>query len=126
MKDFLEDKSKMKHAAKRPPKYIEMPLKSLAEAELHENHDVERPKLSSRVAEITISREEVEKTLTLKLQELGIEIHEIGAESAEAGSHNVEDDHTEFRRRQGDKFIASLGNFNSTLEQLCDLLQDCK
>ncbi|XP_061362548.1 uncharacterized protein LOC133306267 [Gastrolobium bilobum] len=128
LKDFLEEKPKLKCTAEKPPKgNIEIPLKSLAEVELHENHGIERPKPTG-VENITICREENEEIMTLKLQELAVEIEAIASESANykvAGPQNVEDYHTEFTRRQGDKLIASLGSFSSTLKQLCDLLQEC-
>lgn len=130
LKDFLEKKPKLKSPAKRRPKHIEMPLQNLPEVEKH--HDNEKPKLPepASVGNITNnSREENEEMLTLKLQELAIEIQEISAESAdckEANTENIEDYRTEFTRRQGDKLIARLGNFSNTLKQLCDLLQECK
>ncbi|XP_058724764.1 uncharacterized protein LOC131596197 [Vicia villosa] len=129
LKDFLGKKSKLKRTAKRRPKLIESsPLKNLTE--LDENHDIEKSKPEKSVGNITNNRrEENEEILTLKLQELAIEIREISAESAdckEANSENIEDYHTEFTRRQGDKLIARLGNFSNTLKQLCDLLQECK
>lgn len=128
LKDFLGKKSKLKRTAKRRPKLIESsPLKNLTK--LDENH-IEKPKPEKNVGNITNNRrEENEEILTLKLQELAIEIQEISAESAdckEANSENIEDYHTEFTRRQGDKLIARLGNFSNTLKQLCDLLQECK
>lgn len=162
MKDFLEQKSKLKCTAKRRQNRIEKkrlaevelhenldnkrpkpslaevefhenldnkkPKPSLAEVELHENLDNEKPKLTS-VGNLTISREENEEILTLKLQELATEIEVITTESADckaANSQNIEEYRTEFIRCQGDKLIASLGNFSSTLKQLCDLLQECK
>lgn len=126
LKDFLEKKSKLKSPAKRRPKNIEKPHKSLAKVD--ENHDIEKPKPIS-VGNITINSEDNEEMLTLKLQELAIEIQEITAESVdckEANSENIVDYHTEFTRRQGDKLIARLGNFSNTLKQLFDLLQECK
>lgn len=129
LKDFLGKKSKLKRTAKRQPKLIESsPLKNLTE--LDESRDIEKPKPEESVGNITNNcREENEEILTMKLQELAIEIQKISAESAdckEANSDNVEDYHTEFTRRQGDKLIARLGNFSNTLKQLCDLLQECK
>ncbi|KAJ1427597.1 Myb-like domain [Sesbania bispinosa] len=121
--DFIHDISRLKCTAQKPPKHIEMSPKSLAKVELHEKHDV------TSVGKTTISREENEEILTLKLQELALEIQAIGTESADyksAGSQNAEDCHTEFTRCQGDKLIASLGNFSNTLKQLCDLVQECK
>lgn len=143
MKDFLEQKSKLKCTAKRRQNHIEKrlaevelhenldnkkPKPSIAEVELHENLDNEKPKPTT-VGNLTISREENEDMLHLKLQELAIEIETISTESVDckaANSQNIEDYRTEFTRRQGDKLIASLGNLSSTLKQLCDLLQDCK
>ena len=123
MKDFLEEKPKLKCKAERTPKD---PLKT--KVELHEDHDTERPKPTD-VEKKTISREENEETMALKLQELAVKIQAIGNESADyqaAGSQNVEDYHTEFTRRQGDKLIENLGNFSNILNKLCDLLQECK
>jgi len=130
LKDFLEKKSKLKSPAKRRPKHIETPLQNLPEVDKH--HDIEKPMppKPASVGNITNnSREENEEMLTLKLQELAIEIQEISAESAdckETNTENIEDYRTEFTRRQGDKLIARLGNFSNTLKQLCDLLQECK
>ncbi|CAI8605791.1 unnamed protein product [Vicia faba] len=129
LKDFLGKKSELKHYARRRPKLIKSsPLKSLAEVD--ENHDIEKPKPEESIGNVTNNRrEENEEILTLKLQELAIEIQEISGESAdckEANSENIEDYHTEFTRRQGDKLIARLGNFSNTLKQLCDLLHECK
>ncbi|TKY58250.1 zinc finger and SCAN domain-containing protein 20 [Spatholobus suberectus] len=129
LKDYLESRPKLKSTAERPPEHLVMPPKSLGKVELHENHHIERPKPIS-AEKITISREVNEETLTLKLQDLAVEIEAIATESAAddegGGSQNVEDSHTDFTRRQGDKLIASLGNFSNTLKQLCDLLQECK
>jgi hypothetical protein len=129
LKDFLGKKSKLKSPAKRRTKQIETPPTSLAEVD--ENHHIEEKPKPTSVGNITNnnSREENEEMLTLKLQELAIEIQDINAESAdckEANSENIEDYRTEFTRRQGDKLIARLGNFSNTLKQLCDLLQECK
>lgn len=129
LKDFLESRPKLKCTAERPPKHLVMQSKSHGKVELHENHHIERPK-PMNTEKITISREENEETLTLKLQELAVEIEAIATESASdykgGGSQNVEDSHTDFTRRQGDKLISSLGNFSHTLKHLCDLLQECK
>ncbi|RDX72469.1 hypothetical protein CR513_48032, partial [Mucuna pruriens] len=123
LKDFLESRPKLKCTAERPPKHLVMPPKSLGKVEFHENHHIERPK--------PIGGKENEETLTLKLQELAVEIEAIATESAAdykgGGSQNVEDSsHTDLTRRQGDKLIASLGIFSSTLKQLCDIRQECK
>ncbi|XP_027330033.1 uncharacterized protein LOC113846218 [Abrus precatorius] len=126
LKDFLESKPKMKCTAEKLLKHPLISPKNLGEVELHENHNIEGSKLIG-VEKLTISREENEETMTLKLQELAEEIQAIATESAAdykgAGSQNVEDYHTEFTRCQGDKLIASLGDFSNTLKQLCDLLQ---
>ncbi|KAK7260753.1 hypothetical protein RIF29_27050 [Crotalaria pallida] len=124
LKDFLEEKSKLiKCRSERRPK-------NPAKVELHENHDIERPKQSSEVKK-RISKGENEEMMALKLQELAVKIQAIGTESvgydaASSGSQNVEEQHTEFTRRQGDKLIESLGNFVDTLKQLCDHLRECK
>ncbi|KAL2318252.1 hypothetical protein Fmac_032128 [Flemingia macrophylla] len=128
LKDFLESIPKLKCNAERPPKNLVMPPNSHGKAkELHENHHIERPK-PMNTEKITNIREENEEALTLKLQELAIEIEAIATESSAdykaGGSQNVEDSHTDFTRRQGDKLIASLGNFSHTLKHLCDLLQE--
>ncbi|CAJ1972279.1 unnamed protein product [Sphenostylis stenocarpa] len=129
LKDFLESRPKLKCAAERPPKDLVMPPKSLPKAELHENNHIERPKPIT-VEKIAVSREVNQETLTLKLQDLAVEIEAIAAESApdyKGGvSQNAEDSHTDFTRRQGDKLITSLGDFSNTLKQLCDILQECK
>lgn len=130
MKDFLESRPKLKGTAERPPKHLVMPPKSLGEVELNENyHQIERPKPIG-TERITISREENEETLSLKLQELAVEIEAIASESAadyKGGvSQNLEDSHFDFTRCQGDKLIASLGNFFNTLKCLCDTPQECK
>ncbi|XP_045811274.1 golgin IMH1 [Trifolium pratense] len=120
-------KSKLKAPAKRRAKHIETLRTSLAEVD--KNHDIEEKPTSVGNIPNNNIREENEEMLTLKLQELAIEIQDINAESAdckEANSENIEDYRTEFTRRQGDKLIARLGNFSNTLKQLCDLLQECK
>lgn len=129
MKDFLESRPKLKGTAERPPKHLVMPPKSLGEVELNENyHQIERPKPIG-TERITISREENEETLSLKLQELAVEIEAIASESAadyKGGvSQNLEDSHFDFTRCQGDKLIASLGNFFNTLKHLRDTPQEC-
>ncbi|KAK7384869.1 hypothetical protein VNO78_30572 [Psophocarpus tetragonolobus] len=125
LKDFLESRPKLKCSAERPPKHSVMPPKSLGKVELHENQHIQMPN-----AENTIIREEDKDTLTLKLQELAVEIEAIATESAAdykgGGSQNVEESHTDFTRHQGNKLIASLGNFSNTLKQLCDLIPECK
>ncbi|KAK7293694.1 hypothetical protein RJT34_16567 [Clitoria ternatea] len=129
LKDFLESRPKLKCTAERPPKHTVLSPKSHGREELHENRDNERPK-QMVVEKITFSEEENEETMTLKLQELAVEIQAIATESAAeykgCGSQSEDDYHTDFTRRQGDKLIASLGNFSNTLKQLCDLLQECK
>ncbi|KAG4931074.1 hypothetical protein JHK82_048157 [Glycine max] len=129
LKDFLESRPKLKGTAERPPKHLVMPPKSLGEVELNENyHQIERPKPIG-TERITISREENEETLSLKLQELAVEIEAIASESAAdykgGGSQNLEDSY-DFTRGQGDKLIVSLGNFFNTLKCLCDTPQECK
>lgn len=97
-----------------------MSLKNLAVVEPHENHVIESRKPSSEEKK-TMSKEENEEIMALKLQELAVKIQAVGTESADyqaAGSQNVEEYHTEFTRRQADKLIASLGNFSDTLKQL--------
>ncbi|KAF5936741.1 hypothetical protein HYC85_024247 [Camellia sinensis] len=38
---------------------------------------------------------------------------------------NVKDSQTDFTRRQGDRLITCLGNLADTLDQLCDVVQEC-
>ncbi|KOM48409.1 hypothetical protein LR48_Vigan07g211300 [Vigna angularis] len=127
LKDYLESRPKLKCTTERPPKHSGISPKSL-KVELHENH-TERPKPIT-VEKIAISREENQETLTLKLQDLAVEIEAIATKSATdykgGDSKNVEDSCTDFTRRQGDKLITSLGDFSNTLKQLCDILQECK
>lgn len=117
LKDLVEEKSNLKCAEERPSKVeLEMAVKSLAEETLHDHHVKE-------------SIDEKEETLALKLQELAEEIQAIGTETEDneaANSQNVEEYRIEFTRRQGDKLIASLGDFANTLKQFCNLLQQCK
>lgn len=126
MKDFLESRPKLKCTTERSPKHSP---KSLPKVEVHENHLIESPKPIT-VEKIAASREENQETLTLKLQNLAVEIEAIATESATdykgGGSQNLEDSCTDFTRRQGDKLITSLGDFSNTLKQLCDILQECK
>lgn len=128
MKDFLESRPKLKGTAERPPKHLVMPPKSPGRVELNENHHIKRPKPIG-TENITFNREENEETLTLKLQVLAVEIGTIASESAadyKGGvSQNLEDSHFDFTRCQGDKLIASLGNFFNTLKHLRDTPQEC-
>ncbi|KHN22557.1 hypothetical protein glysoja_045031 [Glycine soja] len=128
LKDFLESRPKLKGTAERPPKHLVMPPKSPGRVELNENHHIKRPKPIG-TENITFNREENEETLTLKLQVLAVEIGTIASESAadyKGGvSQNLEDSHFDFTRCQGDKLIASLGNFFNTLKHLRDTPQEC-
>ncbi|KAL7199834.1 hypothetical protein ACSBR2_022024 [Camellia fascicularis] len=38
---------------------------------------------------------------------------------------NIKDSQTDFTRRQGDRLITCLGNLADTLDQLCDIVQEC-
>ncbi|GMP91871.1 hypothetical protein CsSME_00042356 [Camellia sinensis var. sinensis] len=38
---------------------------------------------------------------------------------------NVKDSQTDFTRHQGDRLVTCLGNLADTLDQLCDIVQDC-
>lgn len=129
LKDFLESRPKLKCTAERPTKHLVMPPKILGKVELHENHNIERPEPIGGLEKMTVSGEENEETLTVKLQELAVEIEAIATESAADYKgddlENVEDSHIDFTRHQGDKLIASLGIFSNTLKHLCDLLQEC-
>lgn len=122
-------KANSKRAQERSSKvYLEVPEKSLAKEKLQETQVKERPSKTFVTSE-AIEKEENNKMLELKLQELAEQVKAISTETAECRtdcSQNVEAYRTEFTRRQGDKLIASLGDFANTLKQLGNRLQECK
>ncbi|KAF7830166.1 trihelix transcription factor ASR3 [Senna tora] len=128
-KDSAEEKTDMEYTEEKPPKDdLGMSVKSLVEAKLHDEN-LKESATEANVESRTIGKEENDEALIRKLQELAEQVQAIGTETAdhqEAGSQNVEEFRTKFIRRQGDKLIASLGDFANTLNQLCNFLQECK
>ncbi|GMY17682.1 trihelix transcription factor ASR3 [Fagus crenata] len=90
----------------------------------------ERPQ-RSRVEEEeeTISTEEKEQMMVMKLNENAELINAIVSENVDLGAanvNNVEDYQTNFARCQGDKLIACLRDIVNTLDQLRDHVQECE
>ncbi|KAK4277060.1 hypothetical protein QN277_015115 [Acacia crassicarpa] len=129
LKDLAGERANSKHAQEKPSKVdLEKSVKSLAKGKLQETQVKERPSKTCETSE-TIGKEEDDETLALKLQDLAEQVQATITETANCRadfSQNVEAYRTEFTRRQGDKLIASLGDFADTLKQLCNLLQECK
>ncbi|KAJ7966024.1 Trihelix transcription factor ASR3 [Quillaja saponaria] len=103
----------------------EVPLKSLSELKLHKDHVTKSPR-KKHTEKKTISAEEKELMLTAKLHENAEQIQAIVSETTDHDLKNVEDNQIEYARRRGDKLIACLGDVVNTLNQLCDLVQECK
>ncbi|KAI4316188.1 hypothetical protein L6164_024192 [Bauhinia variegata] len=129
LKDLIEEKPKLKRTEEKPSKDdSEMSLKRLAEVKLGEDHSKESPR-KIHVEKKTFGKEENEEMMTLKLQELAEQIQDVCSETAHCrspDSQNVEEYRTQFIRSQGDRLIASLGDFVDNLKQLCNLVQECE
>ncbi|XP_054798636.1 trihelix transcription factor ASR3-like [Prosopis cineraria] len=130
LKDSIGEKANLKCTQEKPSKVgLEMSVKSRAKGKLQEAQVKERPSKTCMTSETIGSEENNEVLLALKLQELAEQVQAISTETADCRtgcSQNVEAYRTEFSRRKGDKLIASLGDFADTLEQLCNLIQECK
>ncbi|CAL5428459.1 unnamed protein product [Camellia sinensis] len=78
------------------------------------------------------SMEEKEQMMAAKLYENAELIADIlkgvlgeSSDCLLADLKNVKDSQTDFTRHQGDRLITCLGNLADTLDQLCDIVQDC-
>lgn len=107
----------------------EDPVESPIEERCKRSHGKGEPQKSRVEEKETISIEEKEQMMIMKLHENAELIDAIVSENVDLGAadvKNVEDYQTDFARRQGDKLITCLRDIVNTLDQFSDLVQECE
>lgn len=111
----------------------ETPVRSPLEEKLPQWASMKKKPRKSHVEENeTTGIEEKEQMIALILRENGDMINSIVSENVVYEAANMENGENrqtksaEFVRCQGDKLIACLGDIVKSLDQLCDLVQECE